>query len=200
MTGASADASAIKLMSRHPDAVALDQHGLTAAVEAAFGDHARSLLDAYRDHRPDATPRELLVAILSAAAFRIPLVRLAERKVTGGASPTFTYLVRWRSPVPEYAWLGSYHGIQTPMFFDTIDYVPLHQASPTARALVEPMSSSWISFARDGTPSHPTLPAWPPYSLKERATMVFDDECRLENDPDGAERPPWDDIARIGDF
>jgi para-nitrobenzyl esterase len=55
-------------------------------------------------------------------------------------------------------------------------------------ALAERMSAAWAAFARTGNPNHPGLPAWKPFTAGDRATMVFDRECRLVNDPYGEER------------
>jgi carboxylesterase type B len=38
-------------------------------------------------------------------------------------------------------------------------------------------------FPRSGDPNHHDLPEWQPYSLDERATMIFDNECRVIADP-----------------
>jgi para-nitrobenzyl esterase len=45
-----------------------------------------------------------------------------------------------------------------------------------------------VAFARSGNPNNPKIPNWPAYTSTTRATMSFDDECRVENDPDRAER------------
>jgi para-nitrobenzyl esterase len=45
-----------------------------------------------------------------------------------------------------------------------------------------------LAFARTGDPNHAGIPAWAPYSLEKRETMVFDDPSRLEHDPRGGER------------
>ena len=44
------------------------------------------------------------------------------------------------------------------------------------------------AFARNGNPDHPGLPAWEPYRLERRATMIFDVPPALVDDPRGAER------------
>ena len=44
--------------------------------------------------------------------------------------------------------------------------------------------AAWASFARSGDPSVPGLPDWPAYGVPGRATMIFNDECRVEDDPD----------------
>jgi para-nitrobenzyl esterase len=50
------------------------------------------------------------------------------------------------------------------------------------------MSSAWVAFARTGDPNHPGLPQWTPYDNKRRATMIFNDQCKLLDDPNGAEQ------------
>ena len=54
------------------------------------------------------------------------------------------------------------------------------------------MSDAWIAFARTGGPNHPGLPAWSTYSIRHRATMIFDrGECEVLHDPSGEERRAW---------
>ena len=60
------------------------------------------------------------------------------------------------------------------------------------------MSATWVAFARTGSPENPALPNWPAYSTEERATMAFDRECRVVNDPDGPARALWQRVATRG--
>jgi para-nitrobenzyl esterase len=55
-------------------------------------------------------------------------------------------------------------------------------------ALAQRMSEAWVSFARTGNPNHDTLPNWPAFTPGERATMIFDSQCRTVNDPYSEER------------
>ena len=50
------------------------------------------------------------------------------------------------------------------------------------------MQRALLAFARTGDPNYPGMPRWEPYTLPRRATMVFDVESRLADDPRGAER------------
>ena len=54
--------------------------------------------------------------------------------------------------------------------------------SPEAQKLADAMSSAWIRFARTGNPG------WPAYRPDSRATMVFDVNSRVVNDPNREER------------
>jgi para-nitrobenzyl esterase len=45
------------------------------------------------------------------------------------------------------------------------------------------MSEAWLAFARTGNPATPALPHWPAYDAERRATMVFNSESRLVEDP-----------------
>lgn len=49
----------------------------------------------------------------------------------------------------------------------------------------------WANFARNGDPSIAGQPAWRPYSLDRRETMLIDAQCELVSDPEGAERRFW---------
>lgn len=53
---------------------------------------------------------------------------------------------------------------------------------------------AWLAFAREGVPAYRDLPAWPAYTPGERATMIFDIPCRVENDPYGEIRQVWSRI------
>ena len=81
------------------------------------------------------------------------------------------------------------HTLCIPFVFGTVDVAAgITGTAPERYALSEKVMDAWIAFARSGNPHHARLPAWPAYSADERATMVFDNECRTVNDPAGADR------------
>jgi para-nitrobenzyl esterase len=62
-------------------------------------------------------------------------------------------------------------------------------AHSEAEQLSRQIAGAWAAFARTGHPSHAGLPAWPAYTLEERATMILDAASSAAvNDPDGEER------------
>ena len=83
---------------------------------------------------------------------------------------------------------GAFHTVDIPLAFDNVDAGGSQVTGPGARSVAARLSDAFIAFARSGDPNHPGLPAWTPYRLPDRETMVFDVEPRLENDPRGDER------------
>jgi para-nitrobenzyl esterase len=151
-----------------------------------FGDRAPTLLAAYRASRPDATPIDLLLALQTDATMRMPSIRLAERRLAGGAAPVWMYLFTWAAGP-----LRSGHGFELPFVFDNV-HEPVMHPSASREQLAERMAGAWLAFARHGDPNHDGLADWPPYDLDDRPTMRFDrGECDVLQDPWGAERLAW---------
>jgi para-nitrobenzyl esterase len=168
------------------DLTSLDEHGLKQRA-AVYGKEAERLVRAYRDARPDAKPYDVLIAMESDRMLRVPSIELAERKLSRHKEPVFMYLFCW-SAGP----LGSAHGYEIPFVFDNAR-PPVMPESAERSALAAQMSQAWISFARNGDPSHDTLPPWPAYSLAKRATMIFDaDDCHVALDPFTEGRLAWE--------
>ena len=85
--------------------------------------------------------------------------------------------------------MRSPHMIEIPFVFNNIKIAgPLISKMPTAFALAEKTSAAWVAFARTGNPSVSRLPKWSPYPAAARETMLFNDECHLEKDPDRGAR------------
>jgi len=59
------------------------------------------------------------------------------------------------------------------------------------------MCDALIHFARQGKPDHSGMPLWKPYNLPERATMIFDVNARMENDPRSFERKLFEKVPYV---
>ncbi len=119
---------------------------------------------------------------------------MAERKHAQGAAPVFMYLFTWETPVLNGR-LKSCHALEIPFVFDNIARATRFTGdAPERFALAEKMSEAWLAFARTGVPAYRELPVWQAYDTETRATMIFDQACRVENDPDGELRRAWSDI------
>ena len=112
----------------------------------------------------------------------------AERKAAQGGAPVYKYYFTWRSPVREGK-LKSYHCLDIPFAFNNVDVSASMTGGGQDRyALADRISGAFAEFARSGNPNHDGIPRWPAFDTSERATMVFDNDTRIETDPHGAER------------
>ena len=173
-----------------PQLADLDESTMQTRMKAFVGDGAERVIEAYRRARPNASAAEIAVAITSDKFMRIGSITLAERKAAQHAAPVFMYLFTWETPVLGGK-LKSPHALEIPFVFDNVATDRLSGDTQTKFALAEKMSTAWIAFARGGDPNHRGIPKWPAYSSEQRATMIFDDECKIANDPYGAERRAW---------
>jgi para-nitrobenzyl esterase len=169
-----------------------DHAQLRAEVTASLGVDASAadrLIALYRGNRPGDTYGDLaLVMAADNSPLRLSSYTIAERKHGQGTAPVYMYYFKWRSPVRNGK-LRSMHCMDIPFVFDHVDDFKLMTGTGDERyALAQRMSEAWVSFARTGNPNHDTLPNWPAFTPGERATMIFDSQCRTVNDPYSEER------------
>jgi para-nitrobenzyl esterase len=153
------------------------------------GPDSGTLLEVYGRTRPGSSPADRLTALMT-DRFRVGSIRLAERKLAGGRAPVFMYRFDFTTPVLDGR-LGAPHALDIAFCFDNLDKSRLHGGRPEAPALAGRVSEAWLAFARTGDPNHTDLPGWPAYDTARRATMLFDVECRVADDPDAEERLAW---------
>jgi len=147
-----------------------------------------SLVAVYRKDRPDATPSDIYFAVTTDRMMRMNAITQAERKAAQHAAPAYMYRFDWRSPVLGGK-MRSPHGIEMGFVFDNTDKTAgMNGTGADLLPLAEKVSSAWAAFAHTGNPSHPGIPNWPAYTLPDRATMLFNDECKVVNDPGRNER------------
>jgi para-nitrobenzyl esterase len=150
---------------------------------------ALELIALYRQQRPNASHADLaLIMGADNSPLRLSAYTIAERKAAQGGAPVFMYSFRWRSPVRKGK-LRSMHGMELPFFFDHVnDQDYLTGTDQDRFPLARNMAASLAAFARTGNPGHDGLPDWPAFDPINRATMMFDTDTTLVNDPDGTER------------
>ncbi len=147
-----------------------------------------SIIATYQKDRPGATPSDIYFAVTTDRMMRMNAITQAERKVAQGAAPAYMYIFAWQTPILDGR-LRSPHGIELAFVFDNTDKtVGLNGSAPDVAILADKMSAAWAAFAHTGNPGTRALPHWPAYDTKSRATMVFNDDCKLENDPGRDER------------
>ena len=138
----------------------------------------------YRALYPAWTPSQVFFAASTASRSWRAAVIEAEARARQG-SPAFVYQLDWQAP----SGAGAPHTLDIPLVFGTLDASGSITGTATdARAVSEAMQDAFIAFARHGRPDHAALPAWAPYDLPARRTMIFDTPCRMADDPRGRER------------
>jgi para-nitrobenzyl esterase len=169
----------------------IDDDTLEEQVRMATGsdkDVARQLIATYRAGRPNAENVDIYQIIVSDTRFGTRANAQAEIKARAASAPVYKYYFTWRSPV-RYGLLKSYHCIDIPFAFNNVDIASSMTGSANDRyALAENISGAFTAFARTGSPDHDGMPRWTAFDVRQRATMVFDNETRIELDPHGTER------------
>ena len=157
-------------------------------VSRASDAQVDQLIAAYRKGRPGASNTDLALIITSDATFGRGTAMEAERKAAQGRAPVYHYYFAWNSPVREGK-LRAFHNLEIPFVFDNVDAAQAMTGSGQDRyALASHMSGAWAAFARSGNPNHSGLANWPAFNNQQRATMIFNKECRAVNDPYGEEQ------------
>jgi para-nitrobenzyl esterase len=111
-----------------------------------------------------------------------------EHKAAQASAPVWLYELDWATPVDGGKW-GSPHAVDLAFVFDNVaKSAAMVGSGPAPQHLADQMSSAWLAFARSGNPNNAAIPAWSAFSTRERATMVFDTQSRVEPDFRGAER------------
>jgi para-nitrobenzyl esterase len=173
----------------------LDEAQLRQRVEDLIGkNNAAYVIKTYKKVHPGASPSELYFLLTTDRWMRMKTIILAERKYIQGEAPVYLYLFGWRSPAMGGK-LGAPHTVEIPFVFYNTDIPKLMtKGGPEVKELAAKVSEAWIQFARSGNPNHKGLPMWPAYNITDRATMLFDNTCKVVNDLGSMERELWDDI------
>ncbi len=155
---------------------------------AAYGLPVDTALTTYRSARPDASPGDLLGALVTDWFYRIPAIRLAEAQVKNN-STAYMYQFGWRSPQFGGA-LGACHALEIAFAFNNLDKEDNEALLGTnaPQQLADTMHAAWVAFITNGNPG------WPQYDLTRRATMRFDEASAVIDDLQGTERVLWDGL------
>ncbi|MEP9400506.1 carboxylesterase/lipase family protein [Sphingomonas sp. VNH70] len=145
------------------------------------------VVERYRALYPARTPGQILLAASTAGrSWPGHLIQAEARAALDG--PTWMYQLDF--PAPEGGGvLGAYHTLDIPLVFANTGVADAPSGDgAAARALSATMADAFVRFAATGDPNGGTLPAWPRFTLPTRATMMFDRDPRVENDPRRDER------------
>ena len=125
----------------------------------------------FRERYPHETPLQLFHRIVTAARSWRGQVIEAEARARGGrtaARSTFVYQLDFED---------AKHTDDIGLAFGTFE-----NPTPARQAMSQRVMDAFVRFARTGNPG------WAPYDLDRRATMIFDTNSRVENNPRAWER------------
>jgi para-nitrobenzyl esterase len=177
--------------------LALDEAGLKARAAKRLGSAPERVIDAFRAAHPKATPWDLWIMIATEHPRGTYTRELARRKAVQAGAPVFAYRFDWETPEGG-GHMRSPHTVEIPFVFNNIAIAgPLISAMPEAHALAGKVSAAWVSFARTGNPNTSTLPKWPAYSAASRDTMIFNNESRVDQDPDRGPRLVMEQVLKL---
>ncbi|WP_298163291.1 carboxylesterase/lipase family protein [Brevundimonas sp.] len=148
--------------------------------------NAQYVVDWYRARFPQMSPVDVFFAAATCGRSRPGhLIQAQERARIGDR--TWMYQLDFGSPVEPR--LGAYHSFDIALAFDNC-HQPTSKTGtgPEAIEVARRMSETFIAFARTGDPNNAAIPAWAPYDLERRSTMIFDVDTRSVDDPRGDER------------
>ena len=116
--------------------------------------------------------------------FRMPGIRRAEAQLEQ-CDDVYAYLFDWETSFFNLGAcvFGTHHVPELETFFDG--------AKPGADELSAAMMTAWCNFAATGNPGgeQPT-----PSYVRNRATLIFGADCRIDADPFAVERELWDGL------
>ncbi|MFN7925785.1 MAG: carboxylesterase family protein [Bryobacteraceae bacterium] len=151
-----------------------------AGFGAGFGDRAKEVVDSYVKAFPGRKPVEIWSLVSSN---RQGVVALADVKSKQPA-PVYVNWFTWQPPLFDNR-MRAFHCVDICFWFYNTDLMLSHTGGgPRPRALATKMAGALLQFMRTGNPNGGGLPNWPRYTAAKGETMILDDTCRVENDPD----------------
>jgi para-nitrobenzyl esterase len=184
----------------------LDLDGLSQKLNPRFKENTGLIIDTYRKSRPDATPSNIYIEIMSVTMMGLGSIEIAEKKVRENGAPAYLYNFGYKSEVKikntDYP-LGTPHAMDIAFKFNNVREDGQKNASGLAGSRPESYKASlnfaelWTTFARIGKPGAKGQPDWTAYDLINRPTYRIDTVCSVLNDRNKMERELWTSLGYI---
>ncbi len=147
---------------------------------------ATELIAAMKKAHPEKAIRTLSYGVAGLGG-RNHVANMVKMKYDQHAAPAYQYFFTWQSPMLDGV-AGAWHTAELAFCFDNTKRCEQGTGNtPEAQALANKMATAWANFARTGNPGQPGL-SWAPSDPNRNQTMVFDNECRMVDDPEGEVR------------
>jgi para-nitrobenzyl esterase len=173
----------------------LTEEGLRTMMNQRYGAKAETMLALYRNRYPNKSPYLIQAQIVTDTGTHRNALLQAERKAAQGKAPAYMYLWTFASSGFNGKF-GAVHGTDVPGVFNSYRDPVGGAGSSDQRALFERFATAWVSMAKNANPNCSKIPNWPAYDVANRATMIFDREIHVENDPRGDIRKFWAEMPR----
>lgn len=169
----------------------LDEQGIKQRLEHLLPDKWTNIAS----HLHNRTfKRELVEKMMTFDIFTAPAIHLAEEQAKQEGA-VWMYRFDWETPVLNGG-LKSCHALEIPFVWNALGRkAEFLLGSAPNQELADRMHKAWATFARYGDPNIEELPIWPAYHVKNRETMLFDQECSVVNDPDSELRLIWEAVT-----
>ncbi|HLG96532.1 MAG TPA: carboxylesterase/lipase family protein [Bryobacteraceae bacterium] len=170
----------------------LDDAGLKKILAQRFKDKADQIYSLYKrsSYTEKKTPYLIQAQVFTDSGFRRGAITQAERKAALGKAPAYMYLWTYSSPGFDGKF-GAVHGTDVSASFNNYRDSIGGTGSHAQKTLWSNFAAAWVAFAKTGNPNNPKIPNWPAYETGKRATLIFDSDLRVENDPRGEIRKFW---------
>jgi para-nitrobenzyl esterase len=168
----------------------LSEAGLTALLNERYRGKASEILDLYRPVSAGKTPYLIQAQVFTDNATRSRAITQAERKAAQGGAGVWMYVWEWATPGFNGK-LGAVHGHDVDASFNLYRNGICGAGTKEGRLMCMRLASTWVAFAKTGNPDNEHIPHWPTYDASTRATMTFDTNTRVVNDPRRAIREYW---------
>jgi para-nitrobenzyl esterase len=167
--------------SYHSDPSETEWRGSLAKTYGA--DKANRLVDAMKSANPGKSIRTLSYGV-AGLAVRNNVERMLRLKHAMGGAPTYQYWFTWQSPQLDGV-AGAWHTSELAFCFDNTKRCEQGTGNtPEARGLAKTMATCWANFAATGNPGM----GWTPTDPERMQTMIFDNEVRMVDNPQGEVR------------
>jgi para-nitrobenzyl esterase len=150
---------------------------IIAALKKAYPDKKIQTLSYICSGRPG----------LNTLSMRNNVVKMAKLKYDLHAAPAYAYYFTWQTPMLD-GLPGAWHTAELQFCFDNTKRCEQGTGNtPEAQRLAAKMASSWAAFAATGKPDVPGI-HWEATDPETNRTMIWDNDCRMANDPLGEAR------------
>jgi len=168
----------------HPAAVTARDVGNVSA-EAFAPVEAR-----YAGLYPEMTEEQRRIRATTAEEYWVPSIRVADAAAKGSVKVWLYEMEFTEGSGTQGAF--AHHSEELDMVWNHPQKEIAHAAGEAKLAAA--MHGAWVAFLKGDAPKGPGMPVWPEYTSNERATMIFDEEMRVETKPQEAELRLWDGV------